>query len=64
MHPYMIKSFEPTFGREACLNGGDLKAISPDPFCQRFKEIACVESSNKAIEEAQYKLSNQVACVH
>lgn len=64
MHPYMIRSFEPFFRKGSLLELGSFKGDFTRRFLEYFDDITCVEASDIAIEEAKYKLGNQVKFVN
>lgn len=64
MHPYMIRSFEPFFRNGSLLELGSFKGDFTRRLLDYFDDVACVEASDVAIEEAKRKLGDKVTFIH
>ncbi len=64
MHPFMIRSFAPFFGKGSLLELGSYKGDFTKRFLEHFDDITCVEASSEAIAEAQKKLGTKVDFLH
>jgi len=60
MHPYMIESFKPFFGKGNVLELGSSCGDFTKRFLDYFSDITCVEASDEAIREARVKLGDRV----
>jgi 2-polyprenyl-3-methyl-5-hydroxy-6-metoxy-1,4-benzoquinol methylase len=59
MHPYMIKSFEPFFKKGNILELGSYEGEFTKKLIPYFKNITCVEASDKAVFKAAILLEKQ-----
>jgi 2-polyprenyl-3-methyl-5-hydroxy-6-metoxy-1,4-benzoquinol methylase len=64
IHPLMIRSFAPFFRTGNLLELGSSKGDLTQRLLAHFDDLTCVEASGVAIDEARYKLGDQVQFVH
>jgi len=60
MHPFMLKSFIPFFKEGNLLELGSFKGDFTKRFLPYFKDITCVEASDKAIAAAKEQLPKDI----
>lgn len=64
MHPYMLRSFEPYLRKGNLLELGSFKGDFTKRFLPYFKNITCVEASDKAIEVARQLVEDKVQFIN
>ncbi|MEP7254554.1 MAG: class I SAM-dependent methyltransferase [Ferruginibacter sp.] len=64
MHKFMIKSFEPFFIQGNCLELGSFKGDFTKRLIPYFKDITCVEASDKAIAIAEKDFGDSMTFVN
>jgi 2-polyprenyl-3-methyl-5-hydroxy-6-metoxy-1,4-benzoquinol methylase len=64
MHPYMMRSFSPFFGKGSVLELGSFRGDFTRRLLTRFDDVTCVEASDVAIADAKLKFGNKVQFVH
>jgi len=64
MHPFMIKTFEPFFIQGNLLELGSFQGHFTRRLLPYFKDITCVEASDKTINIAKKKLGGKVKFIH
>ena len=64
MHPYMLRAFQPFFGRGSVLELGSFKGDFTARLLDHFDDVTCVEASELAIAEAQQRLGTKVKFIN
>lgn len=64
MHPYMMKSFAPFFGRGSALELGSFRGDFTRRLLACFDDVTCVEASDVAISIAKRKVGDKALFVH
>lgn len=64
MHPYMMKSFAPFFGRGSALELGSFRGDFTRRLLACFDDVTCVEASDVAISDAKRKVGDKALFVH